>query len=96
MSEEQPIREKILSPQRALDIGYEILGRDLVVELGNKHPEIAYKIGQIQKKTAEEQITLTLAEFNRRLIEIKNPYEPCTRSHAGFSQAIQAMKEMLK
>ena len=51
---------------------------------------------QIYREIAKSQDAHTRLELAKAVREIENPYEPCTKSHAGFHQAISAVLKVME
>ena len=48
------------------------------------------------QKACDKQDSLTRLELAKAVREIENHYEPCTKSHAGFHQAISAVLKVME
>ena len=48
------------------------------------------------QNACDKQDSFTRLELAKAVREIENPYGPCTKSHAGFHQAISAVLKVME
>jgi hypothetical protein len=72
-----------------------VLNSEARRNINDEMPSTA-KYGEVFEQIAIKQDAFTRSELAKAVREMKNPYEPCTKSHAGFHQAITAVLKVME